>query len=375
MSASVALVHDYLLVSRGAERTFAAMASCWPDAPVATLLYDAAGTGGAFEGREVRTSWLQRLGVRQRGFRRLLPLCPGAVERLPLGDPELVVSSSSAFAHGVRPPGDAVHICYCHTPFRYAWHEADRALAEVPRPARPLLRGTLRRIRHWDKDAARRTTAYIANSEITRRRIQEFWGRDAQVVHPPVEVERFRPRERRADYFVVVSEVVPHKRVDLALAAASRAGVPIKVVGDGPQREELASRYAGRAAFLGRLPDTELERVLVEARGMIVPNVEEFGIAAVEAQAAGIPVVASDAGGTRETVVDGETGILVPAGDEDAFAEALRHGEFERFSTGRLASNAARFSVASFRRRLLATVERLAGRALRPRPDPDPAVA
>ena len=183
---STALVHDYLLVLRGAERTFAAIADLFPAAPVFTTLYSEEGTGGQFAGREVAQSWLSRFGVGQQGFRRLLPLYAGAVERLPVSGFELVVSSSSAFAHGVRPASNAVHVCYCHSPFRYAWHERARALEETPRLLRPVMSQFLDRARRWDLEASRRVTAYVANSAITRARIGDFYGRESVVVHPPV---------------------------------------------------------------------------------------------------------------------------------------------------------------------------------------------
>jgi glycosyltransferase involved in cell wall biosynthesis len=344
---------------RGAERTFAAIASCWPEAPIYTLLYDREGTGGRFEHRAIRTSYLQRLRLRQSGFRLLAPLLPRAAESLPVQDHELVISSSSAFAHGVRPGDGAIHICYCHSPFRYVWHEQPRALEEATPVLRPLLRGTLRRIRRWDLRAAHGVTAYIANSALTRERIREFYGRDAAVVHPPVDVDRFHPGTPE-DFFLVVTELVPHKRTELALEAARRAGVPLKVVGDGPERRRLATTYGSGVEFLGRLRDTDLAALYAMARAVVMTNVEEFGIVAVEAQAAGRPVIAADGGGARETVVDGETGVLVQPGDVDSLAEAMRHMDFDRFQPERMRKQAARFSPAVFKKRFMAEVSRLA---------------
>src|SRR5205814_4475163 len=180
----IALVHDYLLVLRGAERTFAAVTDCWPEAPLYTLLYDEAGTQGRFAGRDVIPSFLQRTGATQRDFRKLLPLYPLAVERLPLEGHQIVVSSSSAFAHGVHTHPDAVHVCYCHSPFRYAWFERQRALSEAPRPMRPALAALLAGFRRWDRRAASRVTRYVANSQQTRRRIRSLYGTDAPVVYP-----------------------------------------------------------------------------------------------------------------------------------------------------------------------------------------------
>src|SRR4051812_27139733 len=182
-----ALVHDYLLTLRGGERTFATMAEVWPEASIHTLLFDEAAVGGAFAGRTVRTSPLQRLGVGQDSFRRLLPLYPVCVRMLDVGDVDLVVSSSSAFAHGVRTPPAARHICYCHSPFRYVWHERDSEFSTRSATLRAPRDWVIDRFRTWDERAAGRVDHYIANSAITRERIRRFYGRDASIVHPPVE--------------------------------------------------------------------------------------------------------------------------------------------------------------------------------------------
>ena len=355
-----ALAHDYLLVMRGAERTFAAMADCWPDAPIYTLLYDEAGTGGRFSSRRVLTSPLQRLGASQQGFRRLLPAFPLATEALRVADVELLVSSSSAFAHGLRKPAGATHVCYCHSPFRYAWHERRRALAEAPRALRPALDLVLRGIRRWDRRAAAGVDHYIANSRITQERIGRFYGRDAPIVHPPVDISRFTPGEPE-DWFLVVSELVAHKRIDSAIEAARRGGARVKVVGSGPEEARLARRYQGAVELLGRVDDAHLSLLYARARAVIVPNEEEFGIVAVEAQAAGRPVVGLNAGGTRETVIDGRTGVLVDAATPEALAEALSDVDFDRFDPAEAVENASRFSTEVFRERLVAEVERLTG--------------
>jgi glycosyltransferase involved in cell wall biosynthesis len=354
---SVALVHDYLLVMRGAERTFAAIAECCPRAPVYTLLYDEEATGRCFGGHHVTTSALQRLPIRQHGFRVLLPAFPAAVGRLPTGGHDVVLSSTSAFAHGVRVDPGATHISYCHSPFRYAWHERGRLLDETPRALRPIARRLVHRLRSWDLRAARGVSHFIANSQLTRQRIHEFWDREASVVHPPVDVDRFHPAEPE-DYFLVVGEMVPHKRVDAALEAARSARCRIKVVGTGPDLSRLVGRAGPGAQFLGRLPDAELADVYARARALVVPGVEEFGITAVEAQAAGRPVIAVNAGGALETVVDGETGVLVEPG-VDALAEAMRHVDFDGFSPERIRRHAQSFSRAVFIERFSAEVARV----------------
>jgi glycosyltransferase involved in cell wall biosynthesis len=355
-SERVSLVHDYLLVMRGAERSFAAIADLFPQAPVFTLLYDEEGTNRRFAGHRVITSPLQRLGARQSNFRRLLPLYPSAVGRLRLGPCEVVLSSSSAFAHGVRVPEGAIHLCYCYTPFRYAWYEQDRALAETPLLLRPALRSQLRRTRRWDLAASRKVDAYFAISRLSQERIKRYYGRESTIIHPPVETSRFAPG-KPGDALLVVSEIVRHKRLQVALEAARRAHAPIRVVGSGPQHAALREAYP-EAEFLGRARDLELAELYASARAVIVPSMEEFGITAVEAQASGRPVIAAAAGGALETVLDGETGTLAQLDDVDSFQRAIEGIDALDFEPRRAVENAARFSVEAFQRRFSQEVAR-----------------
>ncbi len=361
----IVLAHDYLLVMRGAERTFAAIADLYAQAPILTLLYDAEGTAGRFAGHRVTTSPLQRLGVSQDGFRRLLPLYPWAAGRLRAEPCDVLVSSSSAFAQGVRAPAGALHVCYCYTPFRYAWYEQQRALAELPGALRPLLRAALAGIRRWDLAASRRVDDYVAISELSRERIRRFYGRESTVIHPPVEIGRFAPGAP-GEQLLVVSELVAHKRLEVALEAARRVKAPIRVVGSGPDHEALRAAYP-EAEFLGRADDAQLAQLYAEARAVIVPSVEEFGIVAVEAQAAGRPVVAAAAGGALETVLDGRTGRLVPLDDVEQFAAAIHSLDSLGLDPVDAVENARRFSVETFQRRLAehvrAVLERGAARA------------
>lgn len=347
---SVALAHDYLLVMRGAERTFAAMADLYADAPIHTLLYDREGTGGRFDGHAVHTSPLQRLGVGQDGFRRLLPLYPWATGRLRPDPCDVLLSSSSAFALGVPVPAGAIHVCYCYTPFRYAWYEQDRATAEMPLALRGLLRHQLARIRRWDLAASRRVDSFIAISQLSRERIKRYYGRESVVIHPPVETHRFRPGTP-GGALLVVSEIVRHKRLQVALEAARLAGVPIQVVGSGPDHASLSAAYPD-AQFLGRADDARLAELYAGALAVIVPSTEEFGIVAVEAQAAGRPVIAAAAGGALETVIEGRTGRLVAPDDVEAFARAIGELASMDFDPAEAVRNSERFSVAVFQARL-----------------------
>jgi glycosyltransferase involved in cell wall biosynthesis len=358
---TIALVHDYLLVLRGAERSFAAMADLYPDAPLYTLLYDEVGTHKRFANRSVTTSFLQCLGVRQEGFRRLLPLFPFAAERLPISDFDIVLSSSSAFAHGVTVGSEAIHVCYCYTPLRYAWFEQERALAEIPRPLRPALRATLARSRRWDRRVSERVTRYVAISKLSAERIGRYLQREAEIVYPPVEIDRFSFATPE-DFFLIVCELVRHKQVDVALEAARRAGKRVVVVGSGPDRERLKQLYSDVATFEGRLGDHELARLYARALAQIVPNVEEFGITAVEAQAAGRPVLAADGGGARETVIDHQTGLFFPPGNASAVAEAMREVDWVGFDPNRCREQAEKFSVRAFQKGIAAQLYRAGAR-------------
>jgi glycosyltransferase involved in cell wall biosynthesis len=349
-----AIAHDYLLVMRGAERTFADMAAIWPQSPIYTLLHDAAGTDGEFAGRRLTTSRLQHLRPSQKSFRRMLPLFPLAVRDLAPKDVPALVTSSSAFAHGIRAPEGVPHVCYCHSPFRYVWHERETALKEVPRLARPAMRQLLGTLRQWDERASAGVTHYVANSAITQQRIGDFYGRDSTIVHPPVDVARFDwlPEVQPEDWFLTVGEVTRHKRVHITLEAARRAGRQVRVVGTGPDLDRLRREYAGSAEFLGRVGDAELDDLFARTRALVMANVEEFGIAAVEAQAAGRPVLAADAGGARETVVDGVTGYRVPVDDVDALAAAMHDADLDELDPEEIRANAQRFSRETFRDRL-----------------------
>lgn len=357
------LVHDYLLVNRGAERAFSAICDLFPGSPISTLLYDGDVFGRRLAGHPIRTSRLQRLGLGQSRFKMLFPALPVAAERLAVGGHDLVVSSSSAFAHGVVPDAGAVHVCYCYTPFRYAWYERDRGLAQTPAVVRPVAGAVLDRFRRWDHAKAQRSTHYVAISRISQERIRRYWGRDAPIVHPPVDLGRFETAEPE-DFFLFVGELVRHKQVEVALAAAEAAGVAISIVGGGSDEARLRARYGDRPGvqFLGRLRDDELATVYARARALVMPNVEEFGITGVESQAAGRPVLAADGGGARETVVAGATGWFFPEGDVGALARLMTSPAIDEVEPSDAVASAARFSIESFQRGMLEQIALATGR-------------
>src|ERR671914_204589 len=282
MAPRVALVHDFLLDLRGAERVFAAICDAWPEADVFTAVYDEEGTEGRFAARFPRTSFLQRLRPSARTFRPLLPLYPYAIETLDLRGYDLVISSSSAWAHGVLPDPGAVHVCYCHNPFRYAWSEREATLAARSAPLRLPLQVVLSRWRQWDWIAAQRVDRYVANSHLTATRVRRYFGREAAVLHPPVELDRFAPGPV-GEHYLVLAELMAHKRIHVAVEAFNRLRKPLIVVGDGPELRRLRRLAGPTVRFTGRVSDARVAELLRSARALVVTAAEEFGIAAVVA--------------------------------------------------------------------------------------------
>jgi glycosyltransferase involved in cell wall biosynthesis len=352
----VALVHDFLVDVRGAERVFLALCDLFPQADLFTAVYDEQGTEGRFAHRTVRTSFLQRVRPTARTFRALLPLYPAAMESLDLRGYDLVISSSSAWAHGVIPDDDAVHVCYCHNPFRYAWNARQETLEARGPLGRAALGAVFQRWRQWDWIAAQRVDAYLANSQTTKRRVARYFGREATVLHPPVEVDRFTPTGP-GDAYVVLSELMPHKRIDVAVRAFNELGRALVVVGNGPDARRLHRLAGPTVTFTGRVSDAEAAHVLARARALVVTATEEFGIAAVEAQAAGRPVIALHEGGVRETVVEGETGAFFERAEPADLVEAVRSFDALAVDPAACVANARRFDTAHFRRGLRAVVE------------------
>ena len=364
-SQRVALVHDFLLDVRGAERVFLELCEMWPDADVYTAIYDEEGTEGRFAGRQVRSSFLQRLRPSAKTFRALLPFYPAAIESFDLHGYDLVVSSSSAWAHAVLCDERSVHVSYCHNPFRYAWNDRDRTLTRRRDPvSRAFLRGLFRRWRQWDWIAAQRTDRYVANSRTTQARISAYFGRESAIVHPPVEVARFSPGPV-GPHYAIVSELMPHKEIDVAIEAFNELRLPLIVIGDGPDFRRLRKLAGPSIEFTGRLPDAAVAAVLTGCRALIMTAVEEFGIVSVEAQASGRPVIARRGGGALETVVEGVTGCFWSGGGQE-LAETVLAFDDGAVETQACTGNAARFSTDVFRRRLLAEVEAAYANGTRP---------
>ena len=338
---SVAIVHDYLNQPGGAERVVLAMSRLWPDAPIYTSLYRAGSTFPGFGAADVYTSPLHWLPV-DRGFRNLFPLYPAAFRSFGELDHDVVISSSSGWAHSVRTAASSFHAVYCHAPAR--WLYGGEHLRDARQRAVQLLGGTMR---GWDRLAARRAHLYIANSHEVSRRIRDHYGVDAPVVHPPVDVDRFRPRER-GERLLVVSRLLPYKHVDVIVDAATRAGIGLDVVGTGPSLDALRRRAGQTVTFHGRATDEDVTALMEDCRALCVAAKEDFGITSVEANAAGKPVVAFAEGGALETLEDGVNGALFSRHETEAVLAAIRRCDQIAASPETIAATARRFARPAF---------------------------
>ena len=359
----VALVHDYLTQYGGAERVLEALHALWPEAPVYTALYRPDVFPTHWRTWDIRESWLGKLPGARSHHRLLLPLYPAVFATMgrKLRGVDVVLADSSAWAHHTR-PGGAVQIAYIHSPARFLWgDETYLAPARIPARLRPALTLTTGPLRWLDRRAARRVDVLVANSETVRRRIAAVWGRDAEVVYPPVALDRAAsdsPAPTEPSY-VVVSRLVPHKRIDLAVDACMRSGRTLIVAGSGPELAGLQRRAGPSVRFVGSISDAEKARLLRQATALILPGQEDFGITAVEAQAAGRPVVAFRGGGARETVIDGETGVFFDEPTPGSLTAALIRFEQQAWSAEASQKNAAGFSVEAFQdtmRQIVGTV-------------------
>ena len=350
-SGSVAIVHDYLNQRGGAERVVLELARIWPQATIYTSLYRPGSTWPEFGGHEVCTTNLQRLPI-DRSFRNLFPLYPGAFRSLGEIDADIVLASSSGWAHMARTSPRAFHAVYCHTPARWLYNGEYLGGASLKhRLAGP----TLHRMRRRDAHDARRADLYIANSHNVRDRIRAVYGRDAVVIPPPVDTGRFRPSPR-GERLLAITRLLPYKHPDLLVRVATRAGIGLDIVGDGPMLGELR-RIAGPTVTLhGAVNDRTVVELMDDCRAVCVAAEEDFGIVAVEAQAAGKPVIAYARGGALETVDDGVTGVLFEERSDAALLEAVAAADALSTSPERIAAHAAQFSSAAFRRRLLSSL-------------------
>ena len=343
----VAIVAERLIDMRGGERVVSAVAEMLPHADIyATVVGD---TGvPSFGGRRVHTSFVQGMPGSKRFFRAYLPLYPMAVEQLDLRRYDVVVSLSSAFAHGALTSPETTHVCYCFTPLRFAWNY-QHAYTNSSNPlVRSITSPLLHYIRSWDVAASHRVDSYVAISRNVQRRLWKYYRRESSIIHPPVDTSHFFPTGDRGDHYLLVSALCDYKRVDIAVAAFSRLGIPLYVVGSGPDEARLRSRAGSSVRFLGRVSEEDLARLYATCKAFVFTSDDDFGIAPVEAQAAGRPVIAYGSGGALETVVEGVTGVLFRDQTAACLEETLREFDPEGYRPAAIRAHAMQFSVERF---------------------------
>jgi glycosyltransferase involved in cell wall biosynthesis len=348
----VALVHDWLTGMRGGEKVLQAIAALYPDAPIYTLLHVPGSVSSALESHDIRTSFVQCLPGAARHYRQYLPLFPRAIESFDLSGYDFVISTSHCVAKSAIVPPATPHLCYCHSPMRYAWDQFDAYFgpAQVGRLRSAALRRLMNRMARWDAATADRVDAFVANSQYVAGRIRRYYNRGATVVYPSVDTDFYQPAPaRRPDpFFLVVSALVPYKRLEVAIEAVRAVNGTLKIVGRGPEESRLRSLAGAETEFTGWLSDAEIRDLYQRCQAVLMPGIEDFGMVPVEAQACGRPVVAQAEGGALESVIDGESGILVHEPTPSAFADALRRAATARWDTGAIRRNAERFSIPRF---------------------------
>jgi glycosyltransferase involved in cell wall biosynthesis len=356
----VAIVHDYLNQAGGAERVVVSLHRLFPEAPIYTSILDRDSLWPGLADADIRTSWLQRMPGLKKHFKKYLLLYPSAIESFDLSPYDLVISSSSAFAKGAIAAPGAVHICYCHTPMRFVW-DYDRYVERENFGVinRVLLPYAVRRLRRWDLATSDRPDGYIANSSTVASRIRTCYGRDSQVIHPPVDLPDEGHYTGDEPYYLVVSRLNGYKRIDLPVKLFSERGWPLVVIGDGPQRKMLEAMAGPSVRFLGRIPDGEVQRHYALSRGFILPGEEDFGITPLEANAAGRPVIAYRAGGALDTVIHQQTGILFDQQSPTSLADAVLQAQARSWDKAALRRHAAGFGEHRFQREFRGAVAEL----------------
>jgi glycosyltransferase involved in cell wall biosynthesis len=352
----IALAHDFLVHIRGGEKVLLALQEVYPDAPIYALVADKRKVREV-QSLDVRESFMSRAPLVRRFFRAYLPFYPLAAESLDFSGYDLVLSTSSLFVKNILTSPSTCHICYCHTPNRYLWGQEMYEGREEKSLRDRLLSPLLARMRAWDEKCSDRVDYFVANSGTTAERISRFYHRAAEVIHPPVDIETFRPTAEHEGFFLCVAHLVPYKRIDLAIQAFASLGKRLVVVGRGPERTRLQRLAGPDVQFLGAVPRETLHRLYETCRALVVPTFEDFGIVTVEAQACGKPVIAYRAGGSTEIVIENETGVFFDEQSAASLADAVVRFEKQRFDPAVVRANVERFDKKIFQHRMRELVD------------------
>jgi glycosyltransferase involved in cell wall biosynthesis len=348
-----AIVHDYLNQFGGAEQVVLSLHETFPEAPLFTSIFDEKRLPEVFRRMDIRTSFMQNLPQIFSLFKLYLFLYPLAFERLDLSGYDVVLSSSSAFAKGVNIKPEQLHICYCYTPMRFVWRYEDYMRKEAfPGWLKEFLPYFLEPLKKWDLETSRKVDHFVAISHTVAERIQKIYRRESAIINPPVECEFFVPSGIDRDYYLVVSRLNAYKRIDIVVEAFNELDLSLKIIGDGPERRRLQKKARGNVEFLGWRPGPEVARHMAECRALIFPGEEDFGIVPIEAMSAGRPVIAYRAGGAKETVIDGVTGLFFDVQSAAALVSAVKRFRFEIFNKGTLRQHALKYDKKVFQRKI-----------------------
>jgi glycosyltransferase involved in cell wall biosynthesis len=350
----IALFQDYLAQNGGAERVTEAIHQTLPEADLHTTMAVPERLSPYLRELGATTTWMQMLPAKGKLYRHYFLLYPFAVESTHLESYDLIVSSCCGYAKGVKRGEGGVHVCYCHNPMRWVWRFPEYVKREnFSRPVKAGLRIMVEALKHWEMRAARRPDYYIANSHIVAKRLKDAFGVDATVIEPPIVTSRFWISREVDDYYLILARLNGYKRIDLAVEACTRTGRRLLVIGDGPERERLKAMAGPTVKFLGRQPDAVVDRLASRCRALIFPGEEDFGMAPLEINAAGRPVVAYAAGGATETVIDGMNGVLFDEQTVDSLIGGLERMEEQDWDSAAIRRNARRYDIQVFQERLL----------------------
>lgn len=353
----LALVHDWLNQQGGAENVLEALVENYPQSPIFTSIYAPDKMPPAYRSWDIRTTWMDNLPGIHEHHQPYLMLYHKAFQALDLSTYDVVLSNKSGFCHGVN-TGTAMHVCYCLAPTRYVWQfEQYMSRERFPDFSHAMIKVAVSALQKWDYQAAQRVDHFVAISSDIQQRIEQFYKRSSTIIFPPVETTRFKPQGEQNDYLLIVSRLIPYKRIDLAVQACTELGIRLKVAGSGRDQERLQAMAGPTIEFLGRVPDEDLPALYAQCRGFVFPGLEDFGIAPVEAQAAGRPVIAFRGGGALDTVTEGQTGIFFDEQTTTSLKEALVRFDQMSFATEDCTSNAQRFSRATFDQQLTSFIE------------------
>jgi glycosyltransferase involved in cell wall biosynthesis len=355
----LALVHDWLNQRGGAEDVLETLVDEYPNSSVYTSIYAPDLMPVAYREWDIRTLWLDRMPGIHNHHQPYLPLYPVAWGGLDLSDYDVILSNKSGFCHGVRHDEKTLHICYCLAPTRYVW-SLDSYIARegLGKPAQSVLRPLVATLRRWDFAAAQRVDHFLAISAEIQQRIKTFYQRDSTIIYPPVDTSRFQPSTKVEDYFLVVSRLIPYKRIDLAVQAATRLGVPLRVGGKGRDLDRLREMAGPTVDFLGYVPDDQLPDLMARCKALLFPGLEDFGITPVQAQAAGRPVIAYAGGGALDTVIPNKTGMLFEGMTVESLMAAMQNFDASAYDLATLRTQAERFDTQVFKRQIVEYVER-----------------